>query len=67
MEYINIARIIKDGDSSNLKRIPGFVIKWIEKIIRQEKLNHILTKYSDYEGLDFLPKIIEEFNISIEG
>ena len=66
MEYINIARIIKDGDSSNLKRIPGFVIKWIEKIIRQEKLNQILTKYSAYEGLEFLPKIIEEFNINIE-
>ena len=66
MEYINIARVIKDGDSGNLKRIPGFVIKWIEKIIRQERLNQILTKYSAYEGLEFLPKIIEEFNITIE-
>ena len=66
MEYINIATIIKKGDSRKLKRIPEFVIKWIEKIIRQEKLNQILTKYSDYEGLEFLPKIIEEFNITIE-
>jgi len=66
MKYINIATFIKDSNSRQLKRLPGFVIKWIEKIILQEKMNQILTKYSDYKGLEILTKIIEELNIRIE-
>ena len=66
MKYINIATIINDINSRKLKRLPGFIIKWIEKIIRQDEMNQILTKYSDYQGLDILTKIIEELNIKIE-
>ena len=66
MNYINISTIIKESNSRKLNRLPEFIIKWIEHIILQEKINQILTKYSDYRGLDFLPKIIEEFNIKIE-
>ena len=66
MKYIDITSIIRESNSRILKRLPGFIIKCIEKIILQEKINQILTKYSDYQGLEFLPKIIEEFNITIE-
>ena len=66
MKYINIATFIEDSNSRKLKRLPGFIIKWIEKIIRQDEMNQILTKYSDYQGLDILTKIIEELNIKIE-
>ncbi len=66
MKYINITTIINESSSRILKRLPAFIIKCIEKIILEEKINQILTKYSDYQGLEFLPKIIEEFNITIE-
>ena len=66
MMYINIDTVIRESNSRKLKRLPGFIIKWIEKIIRQEEMNQILTKYSDCKGIEFLPKIIEEFNITIE-
>ncbi len=46
--------------------MPRFVVKWIEKIILQEKMNQILTKYSDYKGLEIITKIIEELNLTIE-
>ena len=48
-----------------LTRIPGFAIKWIISIIRQDEINHILSKYSDYSGKDFLDKIIEKFNVKV--
>ena len=66
MKYIDIATFIEDSNSIKLKRMPGFIIKWIEKIILQDEMNQILTKHSDCQGLDILTKIIEELNIKME-
>ena len=66
IKYIDIAKIINESNSELLNNLPGFVVKWIAKIIKQDELNRILGKYSDYDGVDFLTKIIEEFNLKLE-
>lgn len=65
-KYIDIAKIIDEGDSEVLKKLPPIFIKLIAKIIRQNEMNRILSKYSDNLGTDFLPKIIEEFNLKLK-
>ncbi|MCK5171494.1 MAG: 1-acyl-sn-glycerol-3-phosphate acyltransferase [Bacteroidales bacterium] len=66
IKYIDIAKIIDESDSEVLKKLPGFIVKWIAKIIRQDEMNRILAKYSDSLGINFLPKIIEEFNLTLK-
>jgi putative hemolysin len=66
MKYINVATFIKDSNSMQLKRMPRFIVKWIEIIILQEKMNQILTKYSEHKGLEIITKIIEELKLTIE-
>jgi putative hemolysin len=66
IKYIDISKIIKEGDSKVLKKLPRLVVKLVEKIIKQDEMNQILAKYSEYSGVDFLPKIIEEFNLNID-
>ncbi|MCD4744761.1 MAG: 1-acyl-sn-glycerol-3-phosphate acyltransferase [Bacteroidales bacterium] len=66
IKYIDISKIIEENNSQVLNKLPGFVIKWIAKFIRQDEMNRILSKYSDYAGIDFLTKIIEEFNLRLE-
>jgi putative hemolysin len=66
IKYIDIAKIIEEGDSKLLKKLPRFVIKLISRIIWQKELNHLLTKNSESVGIDFLTKMIEEFNITID-
>jgi putative hemolysin len=46
--------------------LPNFCINWIKTITRLDELNQLLTKYSNYEGVDFLSKVIDELNIKIE-
>lgn len=64
-KYIDVEKVISEGNSKVLKKLPGFVIRLIVKIIHQEDLNHILNKYSENTGIDFLTKMIDEFNIKI--
>ncbi len=65
-KYIDIAKTIEESNLGLLNKFPGFVINWIIKIIRQEEINHILNKYSEFTGIDFLDKIINEFNLKLE-
>lgn len=65
-EYINIHRLIKESDSKLLKRLPNFMIYLIKLIIRQNEINRILSVYANFEGVDFLSKIIKELNIKVE-
>lgn len=65
-EYINIHKLIKASNSKLLKRLPNFVIYLIKLIIRENEINRILSDYADYEGVEFLTKIIDELNIKIE-
>jgi putative hemolysin len=64
--YIDIAKVIAESDTPVLKRLPGFLVRWIETIIRQDEMNRILSKYADDSGADFLVKIIAELNLKLE-
>ena len=66
MKYIDVAASIKASNSKFLKQFPAFVVRWFEKIIRQDELNRILEKYKDCEGADFHRSIVREFNLSFE-
>jgi len=65
LEYINLEKIARESNSEVLKNLPGFVIRMMARIIKQDELNRLLTKYADYVGIDFLEKVIEEFNLTI--
>jgi len=66
MKYIDVTSSIKESDSEFLKKFPAFLVRWLEKIIKQDELNIILDKYKDCEGGDFHRSIVKEFNLTIE-
>ncbi len=66
IKYIDLATIIQEGNSKILKKLPHFAVWLVAKIIKQDEINYILNKYSEYTGAEFLPKIIEEFNLKLE-
>jgi len=65
-EYINIQKLIKEGNSKFLKGLPGLIFVLIKIIIKEKEINRILSVYANYEGVEFLPKIISELNIKVE-
>jgi putative hemolysin len=66
IKYINFAKIIQEGNSKRLKKLPPFAVRLIEKLIKQDEFNYILNKYEAYEGADFLLKVFEELKLKLE-
>jgi putative hemolysin len=65
MDYIDIEKNIKESNSSFLKKLPHFIIRLLAIIIKQDEINRILNKYSDYEGVEFLKKTLVELNVNV--
>jgi len=66
MKYIDLAASIRKSNSGFLKKLPGFLIRWLERIVKQDEINEILDKYKDCQGVEFHNSIIKEFNLKFE-
>lgn len=66
VKYIDIEKTISELNAGLLKKLPAFVIKILTRIIHQDDINGILNKYSDTVGAEFLAKVIDEFNITLD-
>ncbi len=66
---VNVNEILKTKASGVYRKIPGFIIKWLEKIICQDGLNDFLTKNNGAEGVEFMKNAVKYFDITlnIEG
>ncbi|SDB90897.1 1-acyl-sn-glycerol-3-phosphate acyltransferase [Williamwhitmania taraxaci] len=64
-KHLNVGELLKKSDSKNLRQLPGFVVKVIEKIICQDQMNYVINKYIDYVGVNFQPQVIKEFGITL--
>ncbi len=63
---IDIRKVIKNKNPKLNKHLPGFMINYIKKIIRQEELNDFISQNNQYSGIEFLRKSFEYFNVRAE-
>jgi putative hemolysin len=66
MEKINVREVFKQKNPKVAKLIPGFVYKYIEKIVHQKEVNEIREKINHLQGLDYAKGIIDYFDINIQ-
>nr|WP_321485051.1 1-acyl-sn-glycerol-3-phosphate acyltransferase [uncultured Draconibacterium sp.] len=45
------------------KFIPGFAYRWLNNILHLDEVNTFLEKYGHLQGIEFVDKIVEEFNV----
>ena len=61
---IDIKEVFKEKSPKLAKLIPGFVFSYITRIMHIRDVNEILAKYGDKQGIDFVHKVVEHFNVS---
>lgn len=65
-KYIDLDKSIKEQEGGILKKLPGFVVNIIKRIIHQDEANRIFNKISCYHGVEFLEKMLLEMDIKVD-
>ncbi|MEA3447284.1 MAG: 1-acyl-sn-glycerol-3-phosphate acyltransferase [Bacteroidota bacterium] len=61
---IDLDQIVRN--KSGKRKIPGFVVKVLKRIVHQDEINAFLRRHHDKKGLDWSQAFLDEFDIKIK-
>ncbi len=64
-QFINIRKILREKAPSLSRKLPGFVVNYLIRIVHQDELNYILNRYEDKDGVDFMVELIDYFDLTL--
>ena len=62
-KFVDVRRLIKSKNPTLLRWLPGFVIRWVEKVIHQEEINDFFRKHEASDEYEFCRAALEHFNL----
>lgn len=65
-KFLDIEKIIADKNPKLLKWMPGFLLKYIKRILHQQELNAIIRDFHDLKDADFCTAVLNRFNIKVD-
>lgn len=63
---IDLRKIFTSKVPKLMKWMPDWLFRKIQKLLHEDDINEILTKYVDKQGLDFVNALIADFNLELE-
>lgn len=66
LKPIYIEKLFKSKNPGLARCIPGFVYKWLKRIICIDEINQFIFKYGDRNGIDFADAIMEYLNLELK-
>ncbi len=66
-KFIDIEKVIGDKNPRLLKWMPGFIIRYIQKITHEVEVNDAMFRFKDKKGKDFCTAVVEDFNITVKA
>lgn len=61
---VDVESVIAGKNPKLLKIIPKFIFSWLKRLIHQNDINNILSKYGHLEGVPFASSALKEMNIT---
>lgn len=62
---INVKEILRSKAPKT--RVPGFLVRYLEKIVHQDELNQFLDEYGDVYGIDFVKESMRFLGVTIHS
>ncbi|MBI3512354.1 MAG: 1-acyl-sn-glycerol-3-phosphate acyltransferase [Bacteroidetes bacterium] len=66
-KLIDIEKIIAAKNPKLLKWLPGFVLRYIKKILHENEVNDFFERNSHLRNMDFVNQVLSEFNTTVIG
>ena len=66
MEKVDVRKVFREKSPGIARMLPGFIYKYLERIVHQDYINWFLSKYGHLYGLDFAEAVLKEFNVTVE-
>lgn len=64
-DFLDLERVISSKNPGLLKLLPGFVLRYLKRIIHQDELNRIVRQNRNLYGLEFLDAVLKGFGVKI--
>ena len=64
---VDIRKIIGSKNPSLLKKIPDFLLKWVEKFIHQDEINYILSEGKGQVGSEFINTVFRINQVTLNS
>lgn len=61
---IVIKEVFAEKSPKLAKIIPGFIYRYINRILQIDFVNEVLSRHGHLRGIEFVDKIVEEFNVT---
>ncbi|MBN2481736.1 MAG: 1-acyl-sn-glycerol-3-phosphate acyltransferase [Bacteroidales bacterium] len=62
---INVRKVFAEKNAKLARIIPGFVFRYLEKVVHQKDINDFLAVHGNKTGIEFVKAAIEDFNVSV--
>jgi putative hemolysin len=65
LQLIDVEKVFASKDAKLLKRIPGFFIRYLKRIVHQDEINNFLIENQELSGMPFVEKGLEYMNVEL--
>jgi len=66
MDYIDLREVMAKKNPKLPKLLPGFIIRYLERVIHVKEINEFLAENRDKFGLEFVDAVIENFGAIVK-
>lgn len=64
METIDIGRLLRAKNPRLARWVPRFVIRWIERLVRLDRINYVLSHYGDQSPMEFIRSTLDYIGVT---
>lgn len=65
-EMIDVAQVIERKSPTLRKRLPGFIINYLRRVVHEDELNEFLKQYGHLEGIPFVEGALTFMNTKVK-
>lgn len=64
METIDIGRLLRAKNPRLARWTPRFVVRWVERLVRLDRINYVLSHYGDRPPLEFIRSTLDYIGVT---